>query len=415
MTGSDVETRSRRKREKTKPHPHQQFSGMPPLEGWLTAFSPLCLLPDVDMLLRARSSLHNAELRRGRLSLEHYLRPLNGLDLPGKDELRRHLQEKYRSNCKPNTLRGTVASGKLFLGFLKGVGMDGLEQLTRQDLEAFVEHEQDRGMAPRTVRTRLSVVRAFARFLEREEIIDPRVLSRSLRIKLPENLPKAIAPEDIRRLLDVVTDTRDRALILVLLRTGMRIGELLGTNVEDVHLAERRIEIPQAQKNAVGRVVYLSDDAGDALKAWLLTRESYKVFLFYAKGRDTMGYATARALFRKYLAKAGLQDKNYTLHRLRHTFASDMLNAGMRLECLQQLLGHSTLEMTRRYARLTDITREEEYFRAMEVIEKGEIHGPYQLDPELQAVLEEKKLLRPYRKALSGRSEAVPRVGGPSD
>jgi integrase/recombinase XerC/integrase/recombinase XerD len=388
---------------------------MPPLAGWLPTFSSLCLLPDVDTLLRSRSSLHNAELQRGRRSLEYYLEPLSGLDLPGKEELRGHLQEKYRSNCKPNTLRGTVASGKLFLGFFKGVGKDRLEQLTRQDLEAFVEHEQDRGMAPRTVRTRLSVVRAFARFLEREEIVGPQVLSRSLRIKLPENLPKAIAPEDVRRLLDVLTDMRDRALILVLLRTGMRIGELLDTKVEDVHLAERRIEIPQAQKNAVGRVVYLSDDAGDALNAWLRTREPHKVLLFYAQGRDTMGYATARVMFRKYLAKAGLQDKGYTLHRLRHTFASDMLNAGMRLECLQQLLGHSTIEMTRRYARLTDITREEEYFHAMEIIEKGEIHGHYQLDPELQAVLEEKKLLRPYRKALSGRSEAIPPVGGPSD
>jgi site-specific recombinase XerD len=68
------------------------------------------------------------------------------------------------------------------------------------------------------------------------------------------------------------------------------------------------------------------------------------------------------------------------LHCLRHTFASEMLNAGMRLECLQPLLGHSNIEVTRRYARLTDRTREEEYFRAMEVIERGEIDGDYRLD-----------------------------------
>jgi len=55
----------------------------------------------------------------------------------------------------------------------------------------------------------------------------------------------------------------------------------------------------------------------------------------------------------------------------------------MRLECLQQLLGHSSIEQTRRYARLTDNTRKEEYFRAMTIIERGDINGHYRLNPEL--------------------------------
>jgi site-specific recombinase XerD len=79
----------------------------------------------------------------------------------------------------------------------------------------------------------------------------------------------------------------------------------------------------------------------------------------------------------KYLKRAGLEQKGYTGHCLRHTFASELLNAGMRLECLQQLLGHQDIEVTRRYARLTDTTREEEYFRAMAIIEKGGIDGDY--------------------------------------
>ena len=80
-------------------------------------------------------------------------------------------------------------------------------------------------------------------------------------------------------------------------------------------------------------------------------------------------------LFRKYLIEAGLDHKGYTVHSLRHTYASELLNAGMRLEVLQQLLGHQDIEMTRRYARLTDRTREEEYFRAMAKIEKGADDG----------------------------------------
>ena len=125
----------------------------------------------------------------------------------------------------------------------------------------------------------------------------------------------------------------------------------------------------------MGRVVYLSEDAQAALHAWMNIRDSQKAFLFYARGkrREKLTYGAARILFVKYLKKAGLANKGYTIHRLRHTFASEMLNAGMRLECLQQLLGHSKLEVTRIYARLTDKTREDEYFKAMAIIEGGRL------------------------------------------
>ncbi len=90
-----------------------------------------------------------------------------------------------------------------------------------------------------------------------------------------------------------------------------------------------------------------------------------------------MCYTAARNIFTCYLREARLENKGYTIHSLRHTFASELLNAGMRLEYLQLLMGHRDIEVTRRYARLTDKSREAEYFRAMEIIEKGGIHGAY--------------------------------------
>jgi integrase/recombinase XerD len=82
-------------------------------------------------------------------------------------------------------------------------------------------------------------------------------------------LPRAIAPGDIRKILDVIKDSRDRALILVLLRTGMRIGEVLGLKMIDLDVQERKIHIYEGEKNCLGRVVYLSDDALMAIKLWL--------------------------------------------------------------------------------------------------------------------------------------------------
>ena len=157
----------------------------------------------------------------------------------------------------------------------------------------------------------------------------------------------------------------------------MRVGELLDLRASDMHLPEKKILIYMGEKNYRGRVVYLSEDAVEAAEAWLAIRDSREELLFYSCQLPSLSYAAVRNRFKSYLEKAGLSDKGYTIHCLRHTFASELLNAGLRLEVLQQLLGHSSLEVTRQYARLTDKTREEEYFKAMEVIERGAINGRY--------------------------------------
>jgi site-specific recombinase XerD len=146
--------------------------------------------------------------------------------------------------------------------------------------------------------------------------------------------------------------------------------------VNDIDLKEKKVRLMEGEKNNRGRVVYLASDATFALKRWLSVRNAGEQYLFYGQG-GRLSYSAARSCFVKYLKKARLDHKGYTVHCLRHTYASELLNAGMRLEVLQQLLGHEDIEITRRYARLTDKTREEEYFRAMALIEKGGIDGEY--------------------------------------
>jgi integrase/recombinase XerD len=312
--------------------------------------------------------------------IEWILDRLSEMDIPAKEHVQEYLRRQYRRNFKFSTLRGNLKACELFLGFLRDQGKQGPEGIVRQDLEAFVEHELDRGLTIVTVKTRLASVYAFLGFLHEQGIVKAELLVKKIRLRLPTPLPKAINPDDVKRLLSVLDDVRDRAMILVLLRTGMRIGELLGTRVNDVNLAERKITIWVAEKNLVGRVVCISDDAAHVLRAWLEKRDPHKAILFYGHGRSSFTYQGARAVFVRYLKKAGLSHKGYTLHCLRHTFASEVLNAGMHLEAVQVLLGHSSAEVTRRYARLTDKTREAEYFKAMEVIERGEIDGDYRLD-----------------------------------
>jgi integrase/recombinase XerD len=331
-------------------------------------------------------------------ALQKILKQLSRVDLPGKEHAEGYLRHMTRCNRRPRTMYSRWGTMLIFLGLLKANGKTRLEEVTRRDVEAFIEHEQDRGIKITTIRMRLTGIQSFLRHLVEEGIVSPGVFGKRIRLQLPERLPRAMDPGDLQKLLSVIEGSRDRAMILVLLRTGMRIGELLNTKVTDVHIKERKIEIYEAQKNRLGRVVYLSEDAIIALKSWLEERHPWEDYLFYSQGNtETMSYSTARCIFARYIAKAELTHKGYTPHTLRHTFATVLLNVGMRLECLQVLLGHRNIEETRRYARLSDKTREEEYFKAMAIIEKGGRHGNDRCDHELEAVFEKAELCTEYR------------------
>ena len=332
--------------------------------------------------------------------LHGILQKLWSREILGKDHVELYLRDQCRRNLRLDTIRNSFTTIISFLVLAKQGGKNHLEEINRADLGAFIEHEQDRGLKASTVRNRLDILKAFIRFLIEKGVVSTDVIMKRMIIKVPDSLPKAMEIKDEAKMLSVINDVRDRAMILLLLRTGMRIGELLNAQVRDIHLEERKIDIWEAEKNRTGRVVYFTDDARDALRTWFEKRDPAKAFVFYAQGRDTMTYAGARAMFCKYLRKANLSYKGYTLHCLRHTNASSLLNAGLPLECLRDLLGHNSVEVTRRYAKLTNTTREKEYFKAMAKIERGEIDGYYKLDLELQKILEEEKLFSSHGEEL---------------
>jgi site-specific recombinase XerD len=336
-----------------------------------------------------------------RKTLDVLIDKLSQKDIVGVDPAKAYLRHKYRQNCKANTLKNDFTTITLFLSYLKSCGKSELDQISRSDLEAFVEHEQDRGLKIVSVSNRLGSLYAFLRYLIEHELADAQLLTRKIKLKVPDALPRAMDADDVKCLLAVLDDVRNRAMILLLLRTGMRIGELLNTKIIDVHLADKKIMVYEGEKNRKGRAVCISDDACQALDDWLQKRDAQKQYLFYGRGGRNMSYNNARVIFKKYLVRAGLQHKDYCLHCLRHTFATELLNAGMRIECLQQLLGHSSIEMTLRYARLSDKTREKEYFKAMAIIEGEKIHEPDKRDHQLPSLFEASQLLTPYAQNLS--------------
>lgn len=333
-------------------------------------------------------------------ALDHFSARIIDSGLIGADVAVDYLRDKYRNNLTISTIKQAGYTTLLFLTFLKNTGTN-IFVITRQDINAFVEYQQDHNLKTNTVITRLRSVYTFLDFLVDQGILLPKIMHKKIRLKMPELLPKGIPPEDIDSLIGAIHKIRDRALILLLLRTGMRIGELLNVKVDDILLSEKKILLHIGAKNYQGRVVYFNEDAEHALQEWLQDRNENKEYLFYSLSREVLSYAAARKVMNQILERANLSYKGYTLHSLRHTFATNMLNAGLRLEALQQLLGHQSIEITLRYAKLSDTARKNEYFRAMAIIEQGGRHESYRVNSQLQAVFEEKKLFTAHGKKLS--------------
>jgi site-specific recombinase XerD len=132
------------------------------------------------------------------------------------------MRHKSCLNHKPSTLSGSFNSVRLFLDFYGKSGKGEIEKVERTDLEGFVEHEQDRGLRISTVRTRFVFLIAFLHSLMEQHVISGTVLKRGIRLKLPETLPRAIHPADVRKLISVIDNVRDQARVLLLLRTGIR-------------------------------------------------------------------------------------------------------------------------------------------------------------------------------------------------
>lgn len=332
--------------------------------------------------------------------LDRWTKRITASGLPGYQFVTEYLHGKYIKNLSFHTIDH---AGGVILAFMIYLNKErsSILTLTRSDISAFVEYEQDRGLKVISIISQLTVVYAFINYLTRQEIIAPEIMKPKIRLQEPDALPKAIPREDIELILAAITSVRDRALIMLLLPTGMRIGELLEVKLEDIVLHDQKILIYIDSKNYEGREVYYSADAEQALRHWLRNRDKTKRYLFYGRSDKPLSYVAAWSAMRKTLERAGLVDKGYSPHNLRHTFATDMINAGMRIEVLQQILGHQDIEMTLRYARLSDRRREEDYYRAMAIIARGgESNEPYRVSTALQKVFEEKKLLSSHKKKL---------------
>jgi site-specific recombinase XerD len=214
----------------------------------------------------------------------------------------------------------------------------------------------------------LQTIRLFFEYLMNEEgrsMLNP-VTRISLR--LPKPLPRHLKDDQVRRLFAVITDLRDRALFMLMLRCGLRVQEIAELTVDAVEYGRRQIFVFHG-KGAKDRVVYMSEDARSALLAYLAKRSSKAKGLFLVQKGPMRGKPLSVRGIQKRIEYYGRESGlNVSCHRLRHTMATQLLNADADLATIQDLLGHGQITTTQRYCRVANLKVQRDYYKAMEVV-----------------------------------------------
>jgi len=242
---------------------------------------------------------------------------------------------------------------------------EDLTQTTVQDISAFIAAAQASGLAPSTINTKVSLLAGFFEYLREEGVMPQQpVLRRRHRLLTPTVLPKPIPDADLTAFFQVIDSVRDRLIFLFMLRCGLRVSEVCALAWDAIDLDAGTVRINRG-KGQVDRIVYLSPDVEQALAVWQ-AHHPPGVYLFPSpkRHRAHLFRSLINVLMDQYLAAAGLT-RHYSPHCLRHTFATHLLNAGVSLEILKELMGHHLISLTLRYAQLYDTTKKKQYETAM--------------------------------------------------
>ncbi|MBW2633149.1 MAG: tyrosine-type recombinase/integrase [Deltaproteobacteria bacterium] len=289
-------------------------------------------------------------------------------------DYRRHLK---RRNYSSHTIMNYMSSIKLFILWLDVP----VEDVTYDKISGYMDYLLDKRMHPQSINSNLYRIRGFYDFLHYEKrmpIKNP--VRERCGLRLPKPLPKCLRDTDEKKLFSVINKPRDLAMFKIMLRCGLRLEETanLTKDAVDIELQQLIVYNGKGKKDRVG---FISDDAKAALTNYLKQRSSSrvkKIFLVEKgtyKGKPISVHGIKKRM-EYYSKKSGVKA---SCHHLRHTMATQMLNADASLVTIQTLLGHSRITTTERYGKVHNAKARRDYFKAMRFItEKPKYESEFQ-------------------------------------
>jgi site-specific recombinase XerD len=252
--------------------------------------------------------------------------------------------------------------------FVQIVGNRPPGEITFRDIDHFIVVQSARGFKPSTINRRLAAILAFYLFLSAD---DPQLVCPMLphrhHLREPQRLPRPVPDQDLGQFFAVITDPRDRAMFLLMLRSGLRISEVASLSLVDLFLDEDHPRLLIHGKGSRERAVYLSPQAERALRGYLAVRPTAASdFVFLSYQLDGLSTTAIHLRLIRYRKQSAV---SITAHRLRHSFANDLVNADVPVTSIQKLLGHRWIETTQNYVMANDHQVQADYYAACPKIE----------------------------------------------
>ncbi len=247
-----------------------------------------------------------------------------------------------------------------------------IDKVISEDVYEYLGYLHNRRLNPKSINSILTALRKFYDFLYYEEkikILNP--VKPEYRQREPKPIPRFLRDEEIDMLIDSIKSRRDRAMCMLMLRCGLRVGEVAKLTIRAIDFERRRIFVLNG-KGPKDRIVYFSNDTYKAIQDYLKVRPSTRIqrLFLVEKGRYKGQPISIRGMqyrFKYYARKTGV---NLTCHRLRHTMATQLLNADAMLVSVQELLGHNSIISTQRYCKVSNEKVRRDYFKAIELVMK---------------------------------------------
>ncbi|MFH1670976.1 MAG: site-specific tyrosine recombinase/integron integrase [Patescibacteria group bacterium] len=265
------------------------------------------------------------------------------MDSKSAEELLVRLENDLRiRGMSPRTVKSYKSALKEYFAW-KGKNLD---QMDEESIREYLLHKEECGRSSSTRNLVLNAIKYFYR-----EVLRKNVPIKIRSAKEAKSLPVVLSRAEIGRMLDATENLKHRLLLAVAYGAGLRVSEVMSLRVRDVDLGERVVHVKRAKGNK-DRITLLPEKIVSGLRT-MNAGKNPDEFVFTSERGGKLTERTAQMVFECALQKAAVQ-KSATFHSLRHSFATHLIENGVDIRYVQELLGHANIRTTQRYTQVTN-------------------------------------------------------------